>query len=345
MHTPLEKQRWDSSTKEITVIKEGASASECGFDVEVMRQGSLFDGQIATKNSNLGQEHDPHLGNDRIDNLIVCVNAPHVRAALFRLRHRLHRRSTILILSSGMGIVEDVNNLVFPYEDSRPDYLIGVLTHGIISESFNAVTLAAVGSISIGSVPRERLQNHRSKWRWSANSRYLLRQMTRVPILQAVGLHPMKVFLLQIERLVIDAVTNTITSLLDARIGALLFNSSIHRVACLLIQEMSLVIRSLPELQSVSGLNLRFSPGRLEKLVFANANNAANNISLMLKHVQNGSQSEIEYLNGYLVRRGEKLGIPCPNNYMIMQLIRGKTQMMKEELGHSLRFGASERRD
>lgn len=345
MHTRLEKQRWDSSTKEITVVKEGASASESGFDVEVMRQGNLFDRQIATKNSNLSYGNDPQLGNDRIDNLIVCVNAPHVRAALFRLRHRLHRRSTILILSSGMGIVEDVNNLVFPYEDSRPDYLIGVLTHGIISESFNAVTLAAVGSISIGSAPRENLQNQESKWRLSANSRYLLRQVTRVPILQAVGLHPTKIFLLQVERLVIDAVTNTITALLDARTGALLFNSWIHRVACLLIQEMSLVIRSLPELQSVSGLNLRFSPGRLEKLVFANANNAANNISLMLKHVQNGSQSEIEYLNGYLVRRGEELGIACPNNYMIMQLIRGKTQMMKEELGHSLRFETSEKRD
>ena len=343
MHTPLEKQRWDSSTKEITVIKEGASASECGFEVETMRQGNLFDRHVAAKNIDFGQENDLQLSNDRIDKLIVCVNAPHVRAALFRLRHRLHRRSTILILSSGMGIVEDVNNLVFPYEDSRPDYLIGVVTHGIISESFNAVTLATVGSISICVAPRQRLQNQQPQWYMSVHSKYLLRQITRVPILQAVGLHPTKVFLLQLERLVIDAVINTVTALLDTRTGTLLFNSWIHRVACLLIQEMSLVIRSLPELQNVSGLNLRFSPGRLEKLVFANASNAANNISLMLKHVQNGSQSEIEYLNGYLVRRGEELGIACPNNYMIMQLIRGKIQVMKEELGHSLRFEASQK--
>ena len=338
MHTALEKQRWDNSTKEITVSNEGASASQSGYDVEVAELEKAFNG---IGNVNLDLENNLNHDHRRIDNLIVCVNAPHVRTALFRLRHRIHRRSTILILSNGMGIIEDVNNLVFPDEDSRPDYLVGVLTHGIISKSFNSVTMGAIGSISISLIPRVRMQSPESRWRLSANSKYLLRQITRAPILQAVGLHPTKLLLIQAEKLVIDAVINTLTTLLDAPTGALLSNTWVHRVASLLIQEMSLVIRSLPELQNVPNLDLRFSPGRLEKLVFANARKTADNISLMFKHVQNGQQSEIEYLNGYILRKGGELGIACPHNYMIVQLIKGKLRMMKHELGQSIKLEAS----
>ena len=135
---------------------------------------------------------------------------------------------------------------------------------------------------------------------------------------------------------------NALSALLDAQNSALLNNTWITRVASLLIQEMSLVIRSLPELQSVPNLDLRFSSGRLEKLVFANAIKTADNISLMLKHVQNGQQSEINYLNGYIVRRGEELGIACPHNYMIVQLINAKSRMMKQDLGHAIELEAAE---
>jgi len=54
----------------------------------------------------------------------------------------------------------------------------------------------------------------------------------------------------------------------------------------------------------------------------------SNNLSSMLQDVRAGKQTEIEYINGYIVRRGEEMGIKCVMNYMLLQLVKGKQQMV-----------------
>ena len=53
----------------------------------------------------------------------------------------------------------------------------------------------------------------------------------------------------------------------------------------------------------------------------------------MRQDVRKGYKTEIEYINGYVIKRGEVLGIKCVLNYMMMHLVNGKTlnQMQHEE--------------
>ena len=337
-HNQEQEHHWNSGNKEIGVCADGSSSYQGGYDTETMPRKSMFNADIEVNHRSTSSA--PHLrrkpSNEhrKIDNLIVCVNANFARAALFRLRHRLHKHSSILILSSGMGIVEDLNELVFPDEAIRPNYLIGVFTHGIITKSLFSVVHARLGSIYISQAERQSLQKKPVYRSSVVRSKYLLRQLTRVSTLRATGLVPHEFFLIQLEGLVVDAVINPLSATLDVHPGALLHNISISHVIRLLITEISLVIRSLPELQSLTNVNERFSVGRLEKIVTAKIGRIAQSDTNVLKHVQNGQHGEIDFVNGYFVQRGEELGINCVTNLMFMQLVKGRADIIKRTCKH-----------
>ncbi|KAK3072378.1 2-dehydropantoate 2-reductase (Ketopantoate reductase) (KPA reductase) (KPR) [Teratosphaeriaceae sp. CCFEE 6253] len=279
-----------------------------------------------------------------IHNLILTTKAAYTVAALLPLRHRLSRASTICFLQNGMGTIDEVNEKVFPNEETRPSYVQGILTHGVNvppevakRDPFFAVH-AGHGTIALGVLPRKPLVNEdgaddaSEKDIWAPTARYLLRTLTRTPVLCAVGFTPTELLQQQLEKLAVNSVLNPLTSLLDARNGTLLYNFALTRTLRLLLAETSLVFRSLPELQSIPNINTRFSPERLEMLVVKVADQTRDNISSMLADVRAGRQTEIEYINGYIVRRGEEIGVSCVVNYAIMQTVLGKAVLTQREV-------------
>ncbi|KAI1545069.1 2-dehydropantoate 2-reductase [Pyrenophora tritici-repentis] len=303
-----------------------------------------------------------------INSLIVCCKAPYVLQNLSAVKHRLHKDSVILFLQNGMGIVEEVNKEIFPDPATRPYYMLGINSHGLHtspSQRFTTVH-AGYGTISLGILPHERERDPSSpyipdvkftakhdgpiypdppttlnpeypepssaKFPFTPNQRYLLRTLLRAPVLGGASFSPPDLLQMQLDKLAINCIINPLTVLLDARNGALLNNWALSRTMRLLLAEISLVIRSLPELQYIPNVAQRFDPGRLETGVVAIAHRTRDNVSSMLADARQGVQTEIEYINGWIVKRGEELGIRCSMNYMVMQLVKGKTIMVQHEL-------------
>jgi 2-dehydropantoate 2-reductase len=52
------------------------------------------------------------------------------------------------------------------------------------------------------------------------------------------------------------------------------------------------------------------------------AEKTAKNTSSMLQDVRAGRTTEIDYINGYIIRRGRELGIECINNKRLVQLVK-----------------------
>lgn len=282
---------------------------------------------------------------DPIDHLIVTVKAPQTVGALLAVRNRLGPRSTILFLQNGVGMVDEVDKEVFPDPTSRPQYMVGIITHGVNTPEQTKKTFSVIhagkGSISIGlPFSRETPSSPRSSdpYAMSPASHYLLRTVCRSPILSGLPLSPVELLQAQLEKLAINAVINPMTVLIDCRNGGLLYNYAFSRVMRLLLAEISLVIRTLPELQNLPNVATRFSTERLETKVVAVANSTGNNISSMLADVRQGRRVEIDYITGYIVKRGEELGISCFMNYMIMQLVKGKQHVVDKERDDELPF-------
>lgn len=305
-----------------------------------------------------------------ISSLIVCSKAPFVLQALSAVKHRLHKDSVICFMLNGMGTVDEVNREIFPDPETRPHYMYGINSHGMHSVPGDpfATVHAGFGTISLGILPHERDRSPTSPYkpttkfkacqsdpveynprptshtaesdavRWTPNHRYLLRTLLRTPVLTAAAFSPPDLLQLQLEKLAINCVINPLTVLLDARNGSILYNYNLTRTLRLLLAEISLVIRSLPELASIPNVSARFDAGRLETRVVGVANATRDNISSMLADARAGRETEIEYLNGWIVRRGEELGMRCVCNYMMVTLVKGKANLVKLEMSEGVPF-------
>ncbi|KAF1995800.1 hypothetical protein P154DRAFT_526066 [Amniculicola lignicola CBS 123094] len=313
--------------------------------------------------------------NEPISSLIVCTKTPLVLQALSAVKHRLHKKSVILFMQNGMGTVDEVNREIFPDPETRPYYMLGINSHGMHGVPDDPFTIvhAGFGTICLGALPPERLGGNApyspprkdfrpfghsepvtpkhpanpdsdapaaqaSTFKWGPNHRYLLRTLLRTPALCATGFSPPDLLQMQLEKLAVNCVINPLTVMLDARNGSVLYNYHLTRVMRLLLSEISLVIRNLPELQYIPNVSQRFDPGRLESMVVGVANRTKDNISSMLADVRAGRRTEIDYINGWIVKRGEEQGVSCLVNYMLLRMVKGKAGMVQLEMGEDVPF-------
>lgn len=75
----------------------------------------------------------------------------------------------------------------------------------------------------------------------------------------------------------------------------------------------------------------QFLPERLEELVRGVAGATAANVSSMLQDVRKGKRTEVGYITGYIVRRGEEVGVACEENRRVMRAVVGMEGRGKDE--------------
>ncbi|KAH8726847.1 ketopantoate reductase PanE/ApbA C terminal-domain-containing protein [Phaeosphaeriaceae sp. PMI808] len=339
---------WEESLQRLTLVTDGDSEIRDGYEAEIAIPRIRSHGKEIPIENAADAQNTPQKALDRestgpIRSLIICSKAPYVVSALSSVKHRLDKDSVILFLQNGMGIAEEVSREIFPDPATRPHYMLGINSHGLNNSLVGAFTTthAGFGTILLGIIPQERYRNSDAPYEpslkfsptkdagprassqtiqpdqlnleyrppsttnfyWTPNERYLLRTLLRAP------------------KLVVNCIINPLTVLLDARNGAILYNYAISRTKRLLLAEISLVIRSLPELQYIPNIETRFDPGHLETLVVGIANRTKDNISSMLADAREGRHTEIEYINGWIIRR-----------------VKGKVSMIRKEFRDGVPF-------
>ncbi|NPV61617.1 MAG: 2-dehydropantoate 2-reductase [Methanotrichaceae archaeon] len=68
----------------------------------------------------------------------------------------------------------------------------------------------------------------------------------------------------------------------------------------------------------------RFDAGQVLDFVYSVASKTSSNISSMLQDVQKGNKTEIDSINGYIDRLGEKHGLKVPVNRTLYQLVKAR---------------------
>jgi 2-dehydropantoate 2-reductase len=368
---------WNKSPRRLVVHTEGESEARDGFDVEVAAPRMRVHGREINSDPQPGESDEP-INSLIVANKMPSV-LQYLSAVKHRLSPRsvvcfmqngmglIERVNAeifpdpktrpyymIGVNSHGLSAVAGdpfatthagfgtISLSIMPHERDRPEAPYEpsptLRPHPYSSPASEARSTSANSPDAPGGLP----QPTPATTRWTPNQRYLLRTLLRTPILSATAFSPPDLLQLQLEKLAINCVVNPLTVMLDARNGAILYNFGITRTMRLLLAEISLVIRSLPELQYMPNLAKRFDPGRLETLVVGVANRTSDNISSMLADVRAGRLTEIDYINGYIVRRGEELGIRCLTNYFLLNLVKGKQNMISLEKGDALPWVAEQ---
>jgi 2-dehydropantoate 2-reductase len=296
LHRESLLDEWEKAGKKIEITTDGVISSSLNHDVELVSQRR----------------------EGTIENLVVATKTTNTVKALSSVQHRLTNNSTVLFTQNGMGTVEEVTNAVFPNPSTRPRYLKSITSHGVYSLGPFRSVHAGLANITIGpaTLPGQPDTRNPSK------SQYLINKIVSSPGLAAKEVNPHELIRLQLEKLVVNAMINPLTVIFDCKNGDLFNRGSIVHLMRLLLAEASQVIQSLPELRDDPETASRFSTQNLEIIVLDVAEKTAKNTSSMLQDVRAGRPTELDYINGYIVKRGKEQGVECKKNEKLIQLVK-----------------------
>lgn len=134
----------------------------------------------------------------------------------------------------------------------------------------------------------------------------MVSQLLSTRMLEPYLLSPERTVQAQLLKLVINSVINPLTAVFNCKNGALR-GDSYEAIMRLLVKEAGAIVRALlpdmPEKDVYTDALLNHAVVEVAKLT-------AQNTSSMLQDVQIGRPTEIDYINGYFVAQGKKLGLP-----------------------------------
>lgn len=252
---------------------------------------------------------------DTIDHLVVCVKSTQTVAALRPLLPRLTPESSVLFLQNGAGMIEDVNEDLWPNPRTRPNFITGVISHGVTLKGPFSVKHTGPAATSLGPVPRDDGLNQTI----APSTTFLLDTLPRAPRLNCQSYEFQDILQRQLEKLAVNAFSNPLTALADSTVEYLF---SIPEVCSALMREISSVVLALPELHGVPGVEERFSAQRLEKTVMEVIVQNRSTTCSMVWDMRAARETEIRYINGYWARRGREVGVVTPINDEIVERIQ-----------------------
>ncbi|WP_234495366.1 2-dehydropantoate 2-reductase [Vibrio maritimus] len=227
------------------------------------------------------------------DLLIVTLKAWQVQSALLPLLTHLDNDAIILFLHNGMGTVDTLAD-----ELTERPVLLGTSTHGALKVNTNAVHHTGNGQTLIGAWNQKGQQcqfvaevfDHAfSPTHWHSN------------IQQALW-----------TKLVINCAINPLTAILDCRNGQL--TNEEYRA------QLTGIVDEAVFCANFDGVKLEAST-MLDTVVNV-AQSTAQNYSSMHQDIYNKRQSEIDFINGYVVNIAAKNKIDVPNNLSLYQKIK-----------------------
>lgn len=161
---------------------------------------------------------------------------------------------------------------------------------------------------------------------------FIMQQIINAPALVTTAVSPSDLLAARLEKLIVNAMINPLTVIFNRRNGCLFNHPEIASLMQRLLAETCLIIRSLPSFQSLPGAGVRFSLESLEHTVRVVASKTANNISSMLSDVRAGRETEIDYINGYIISEGNRLRLSCTYNRRIVQLVKDKQLITEAQI-------------
>ena len=232
--------------------------------------------------------------------LILCVKANNTADAATRLKGTISSQSHLLTLQNGLGNVEKLGEF---FDSSR--VLAGATSHGATLLEVARVRHAGYGEIWIGETGgasssltgREKLQN-------------LAATFDRAG-LQAQVVDDIEAVLWR--KLVVNVGINALTAILGVTNGELL---RIHECMSLINGAVSEAV----EVARYCGIHL--DPIQEIERVRAVCRSTTANISSMLQDVRRKKKTEIDQLNGAVVKMAANYGMTAPVNEVLTALVR-----------------------
>ncbi|CAN8096562.1 unnamed protein product [Discula destructiva] len=287
-------------------------------------------------------------GGDKIRNLILATKAPDAILEVDRLRRYLDASATVVFVQNGMNRLWPPQGGVYVAHrypgGSSPNFLHGVTTHGVYSEGPFKSVHASPADVVIGPVEKH-----------TDTADYLTKLITTAPHLAGRVVPSSELWILQLEKLVVNMMINPLTAILRVRNGELFADPEGEPVKVMdqLLREASRVLQALLQHESSrailhgSDLSLdtlvhRLSAPVLREMLHRVGEKTKLNKSSMFQDVLAGKQTEIREFNGWLVETAEYLdniALDVGSHKVLIDLVERGVELDKAELGRRVLRG------
>lgn len=229
------------------------------------------------------------------DLVIICVKSYDTKNALVKAKDIIKEKTAVLTLQNGLGNVEVISEVVSP-----ENVFAGSTNHGVTLAGEGRIIHAGEGQTVVGNL--------------EGTTPVVLKQIREVfndSKIETKVTRDIKNVLW--SKLVINGGINALSAVTGLKNGQLIeFESTAELLRLAVTEAVKVAKKSRAKLLYDDAL------AKVEAVCEATAANT----SSMLQDVLNKKRTEIDFINGVIVRQGRSAGIPTPINFTLVHLIK-----------------------
>ncbi|SCU99945.1 LAME_0G06546g1_1 [Lachancea meyersii CBS 8951] len=279
----------------------------------------------------------------KIDNLIITTKTYQTKDALAPYMKYIHPQTNVMLVQNGLGVLEVLKDEVFV--DFRPNLFQGVISHGVYQTTGFSFTHAGFGDLKISRLPGADSDSIVQSNKFIGNdkeSNSLLELFTQPDFtkgLNVVHMTYQEMLLGQLEKYMVNTCMNSVTSILDCINGELIdvaaptFDAIIAESLAVLKAAYKPLFDYKPESEDYPDIDLSrvLDPVKLRDfIIWVACDKAGGNSSSMRQDTVNLRETEVEYLNGYIVKLCKELNLGpehCKINQTLVDLVKLRLEL------------------
>lgn len=239
------------------------------------------------------------------DLIIICVKAYNTEMTLNPLTPLLEKGTRVLSLQNGLDNEERI--LEYLKERNIPSEVIGGITcHGVTYKGPGLVKHAGTGDSMIG------------HFGWGSDELHIEDIVPEIAdAFKRAGMDVGTTTSIDREiwaKAIINSAINPLTAIVGAPNGILIENEDMNKMAEDLIKE---------GVQVANSYDVDLTDEEMLKRTFEVAERTCQNVSSMYQDIKLKRRTEVESINGAIVRKGKMTSIPTPLNNAMVRLIKG----------------------
>lgn len=289
-------------------------------------------GATTPERNNALRVKDAKDDNQPFDELVVTGRGYEAVEAVKAVKHRVDEKTSICLMNDGMGVLEDIREEVFKGTDTQPNFTLGHMSHSLAyNRNSNSVKELRGGKTLLTHVPslgkEEGLELSPGTITLQKRPSVLetMQQLGRLRVTQTTYDEWLR---FKLPSMIFTAVVEPVCVLLDLSYKGFADNKAARTMLHQFLEEIIVVAENLPEVQESAEILAYLRGPAIQRLCFNKLKSKAAAPSDLLRRVNNGWETDINYQNGYFLRRAKKMGIDMPMNSFMAQMVEAKREQV-----------------
>ncbi|KAI7859081.1 ketopantoate reductase PanE/ApbA C terminal-domain-containing protein [Circinella umbellata] len=252
--------------------------------------------------------------------VVVTTKAQHAQEAVRSIKPFLSKSSTLILFQNGMGIADELLETLWPTPEERknaPTIVLGVNRHSIMrTEPFSILHNAGWYKPDDGYFMSPFSTSSEQDCEDQAQT--VMKGLLDLPSLNAKIIEWKELQTAMMRKLVVNASLNAATGILESSNGGLIASSHGRELIRQVCEECALVLSEL-----------NTTADDLYDMAYGTAYDAAPNTCSTVQDIKAKRLTEIEYINGYIIRLAKERNIPVPTNKFLVTLLHAKEHFIQ----------------